>query len=184
MNSIELFTKELKSTGVFACGQCRIVTKSQEAAERCCQPVNCSRCGDIVSERYWLVCSSCRSKEELEKELARMDKAEKVHSWDGPVHNGNDFWGSVEEYLEHCEDQDQTPNPYLWAAEERPLVTVDFSRVLDMITSDAWDDFDETMLEGKSVLEGALQDFVKANEGLKIWEHAYETAIVLGEVEA
>lgn len=83
MNAKELFVQGddgFKSAGVWYCGKCRTVYRSEAEAERCGRPKLCGVCGkEIEKDRsYYTLCGSCAKKNEDAKEKARFDKARKL----------------------------------------------------------------------------------------------------------
>src|SRR6185369_10937636 len=104
MNSTELFHKDGRSTGIFFCGQCRIVHRTEGGAVECCAPRKCSECGKEV-DRYWTVCESCRNERDARAERERFEKANKLTDWDGWVSLGDRYFESVDELLEYCESE-------------------------------------------------------------------------------
>ena len=71
----------------WCCSKCGSLNSSEAAAEACCGPKPCERCG--VGELYnpYTVCKNCLDLIDQERERVRFEKAEKVPEaqWDGPV---------------------------------------------------------------------------------------------------
>src|SRR5678816_2583587 len=109
MNPVELFHADGKSAGVFYCGTCRIVARDREGAEVCCKPWQCKTCGKEVP-RFHGECHECIHERYRKQSEEKLEKAEKLETWDGPVfhpdigHN-NGYFASMEEALDYFAEE-------------------------------------------------------------------------------
>lgn len=190
MNSVELFHKDGKPAGVFYCGECRIVHRTQEHAEQCCAPYKCERCGEIVQEKYWTICTACRKRKEEERERERFENAEKVKAddYDGVLYvegmsgdYGDGYFSGLETLLDYCGDEDSDPPEYAWVCKPCHFASLDIDRVLSYIGDggDAYEDFDYDDLVGVKDLEKAIDAFNEANKGIVSYQPDYTKAVLL-----
>lgn len=186
MNEIELYTKDGKSVGVFACAQCRHVHQSREFAARCCKNYLCSTCGQDTGSRHWLICEKCRTAEEVKKEAERFEKAEKVTEWDGYLYHGDDFYADLGSLLDDLEWHDGEQPKYAWTCDPVSFVHFDIDRVIDdiMEREDVYEDFDSSDIRGTEELKAALEKFNEANAGIVSYHPNYKRAFLIPEEEA
>ncbi len=180
MNPFQLFHEDGKPTGIFACGKCRIVHRDQFLALQCCEDRKCPSCGAL--EKYGGFCAPCRDIEDAKREAARFEKAEKIPEADyaGAVYFDDDkFFRDTEELREHCADCDRELPKYVWACHERPVCTLDYERITEDATQDAYEDFTSDDLDGKAELVAALDAFNERNKGVVVWEPDLKRAVIL-----
>jgi hypothetical protein len=185
MSAIALHLADGTTAGIYYCGKCRHVARTQAEAEQCCKPRVCA-CGK-KTEGYWTVCHDCREKAERAKEAKRFADAEKLTAWDGPVFAEgigpqDGFFETVDDLTEHCEDNGMSLPPYVWPCDKVPFAVVDFD---DIVEAAAYEDFDAGDLSGTAELKAAIEAFNEANKALCLWEPNYKKALVLtaeGEV--
>ena len=182
MNATELFHADGKSSGIYYCGQCRIVHRERESAEQCCKPYICS-CG-AECLKHWLICDDCRRKKDIAKERERFEKAEKVTAWNGAVADPHsDRYGrNLDELLELLDYDEADPPEYVWTCHERPVCVLDYDTIIEHATNDAYEDFDPGSLDGKKELTEALEKFNALNKENVVWEPNYKLALVLEAV--
>lgn len=188
MNATELYLKDGKSAGVFYCEKCRHVAGSQILADQCCKNYLCSRCGNDVGSRSWLICETCRHAADVEKELDRFNRAEKLTAWDGWVflegtgHDG--FSESLSEFCDYWSDEygegAKLPE-YVWACKVNHFVRATIDDIIGGMESEAPDDFDFDSLEGLHELESALEKFNQENSDVCSYSPDYSKAILLNK---
>jgi len=177
MNAIELYHHDGKSTGVFYCTECRCVKRTKEEADKCCEPTKCQYCGKESGRQYYLSCESCDRANQDKEEAERFDKAEKKTEWDGWVYYEDEYYESVEYYLESCDD---LPVPaYVWACKENHFAVADVSDITDRIEENGYEDFDGDDLKGLDDLKAAIEKFNEANKDVVSYEPDYGVAILL-----
>ena len=186
MNATELYLKEGKSAGVFYCEKCRNVAGSQHLAEQCCKNYLCSKCGKDTGSRSWLVCDACRAADEVAKERARFEKAEKLSAWDGLVYlegTGRDgFSDSLSDFYDNwADDHDEGGElpKYVWACKANHFVNAAVSDITERMCDYAYEDFDPETLDGLDELKSALQKFNEANAAVCSYGPDYSKAILL-----
>lgn len=187
MNALELFHKDGGSAGVFYCGECRCVKRTQDEAEQCCKPYTCSKCG-VVTEKYWTICNGCRSKKRQEEERARFEAAEKIDAdayegWlycDGIAGSNEGFFEDLETLIDLCCDAEVKPE-YAWACNPQHFAVLDIDDILQRIEEDgdAYEDFDARDMNGIPELEKALVAFNEANIGVVSYSPDYKRAVLL-----
>lgn len=194
MNATELFLKDGRTSGIFYCEKCRIVHKTKDFADQCCQNYKCDKCGADTGSRCWTACDACRYKHECEVEDARFEKAEKIPSdkYDGWVffeglrHNDG-FAENVDALLENLEyekeDEERTFEvKYVWACNEVHFALLDVDYILQNIEENGYEGFDVDMLHGTDELKSAIDKFNEANKNVCSYEPDYKKAIILKEV--
>lgn len=186
MKAIQLFVGKADSfepTGVWFCDKCKVVHRSEREANQCCLNYQCNRCNQDTGSRMWLVCEECRKKEELQKEKARFDKAEKLTVWDDWVycegHGRDGYCESLDELKDECESEGWELPEYVWACEAKRFVQADLSDITQRISEDGPEDWDSEDLEGLEELKAALAVFNAANiEKVAYWPD-YTKAVLL-----
>lgn len=104
MDASELFLRNGEQAGVWYCGACRRVARTEPEAARCCVPPTCA-CGQ-PARKYRTSCAECADKASQARVAALCEKARKVdwRDWSGPVvPNGTDGFASIDAALEDAE---------------------------------------------------------------------------------
>lgn len=180
MNPQELYLKNGNPTGVWFCEKCRNVARTQQAAEACCTPAICQKCGASIEEKYWQYCNACLALNTKEKAAELFKKATKVpdteyRDW---VTDGDEgFWGDTAEYLESLDGGE--PAPYLWACLPRRFVVVDTDQILEHIGEHSYDDFDACDIDGWEELKAAIAVFEEVNKDKVVYEADYTRAVLI-----
>ena len=147
MNAFQLFNENGKPTGLWCCGQCRLVTlnplwgsgksaekNTREGAEACCRPQVCQTCGaEKKTQNYDPDCDRCRrdrwARAGAERDAKRLQSAEDVtDSYTGPVYLDGlpGDWGDgfhsdvgslVDALAEELHDRDPDEVPAAWSNE-------------------------------------------------------------------
>lgn len=141
MEPIALVNKYAKDGKVlaYACGKCGAIcgaaAHSKEAARAHCAPRVC-KCG-TECDGYRSVCTACRTKKQREKQASRVEAANKVQAWAGPVfvedaeghpiggpHCGEGYYTDIDEAIEYLADDVDWPIPdslFVWGTRRIPL---------------------------------------------------------------
>lgn len=172
---IELFTKEGKSTQIWACGECRIVHREEEAARQCCRPRRCDACGVEVEPRTFLQCEACRNAQQEAWQQQRWDKAEKVplKSYDGPIYDDDHdrFFHDSDDLQEAIEDGEYQPGR-LYACKTFGL-HFDAHDLLEHAVQDHHEDaFDQVSHESLTKLQGMLDEWAR-EQPVESWAPNY-----------
>ena len=182
MKATELYLEGGKSAGIFFCGECRIVHRTQAEAEACCVPQRC-RCGSELP-RGWLTCHVCRKCDAAKKEALQYAAAAKTPAadWTGPVWcdvNTNDgFFANVEALLEHFFDEEDLP-AHVFACKTHPICWLDYDRIIEDATQEAYEEWTSDSLTGEAELTAALDAFNEKNKDNVYWTVDYSRAVVL-----
>lgn len=183
MNATELYHKDGTSAGVYYCEKCRCVGASVAAAEDCCRPNKCDRCGREVN-RYHYRCDECWKLDRARQEQERFEKAEKLTEWDGWVFC--DGWGesgyfeSMETFMDDVEGSGPDCAPeYVWTCKPMAFVRVDMRSILSQIEDDSYDGFDAETLNGIDDLEKAIGEFNERNKDVLSYEPDFTKAVLI-----
>ena len=186
MNAYQLFREDGTPARVWMCASCGkgYHGKSEEIAERCCR---CDVCGEPLDKAKDFSgrhrnCQTIRSREIAMK---RIEKAEKLDSWDGPVFNdehGNgddtDYYESVENMIDDLLSRGRKLPEYAFVCEVEPAVNIDLSRIIDNIELPGeMDDTVLNVLDGIPELEAAIDKFNAANDEIKTWREDYSRVV-------
>lgn len=193
MNATELFLKDGRTSGIYFCGECRIVHPSEDRANKCCTNPECSKCGVDTGERYYTVCEPCRRAEETRNEQERFEKAEKISSdkWGGWVFlegagYNNGYFESVSDYLDWHDGNSEDPLPeYLWTCTETPFVVAYLDDVIENVLNQEGcpEDFDPDDINGIDELKAAIKKFNEDNEGTLSYFPDYKKAVLIKKEE-
>lgn len=191
MNAKELFHQDGKSAGVFYCGECRNVAKSQELAEECCAPYKCQYCGcDVPRKNFRTACPDCIASNDEKKERERFESAEKLTEWDGPVFcesasYNEGFFPSLAELYDYfgCEanfdeDGSEALPPYAWACNVIQFVSYDVGSIKESL--EGYEDW-EGDTDGDNELQAALDAWAERNAKVVRWEPDYKRAVLLDQ---
>jgi hypothetical protein len=200
MNAQELFKKASKTDTYYEpverwfCEKCEIIHQDRDLAEKCCKPNICA-CGTEISEKYYLVCASCRTKQDITREKDLFDKAEKLTEWDGPVYcdgygSNEGYFETVEDFLDQFEEtyeefRNSEPEKnlklpeYVWCCDSIPLANLDLDEILENSTQEAYDGFEYSGFKGLEELRAAIDKFNEINKDVVSWTPNYKKALLL-----
>jgi len=136
----------IEKIDAFKCLNCNKVYLKEDIAKDCCAPKFCQSCGKQLNN-YMLKCDSC-----IEKQ--RFEKAEKLNEWEGKVYHNDEYYDSVEEFIESCEDNENEIPEYIYVAEPRKWKGLNID--LDSQLEDEYEDAIENIVE---ITE--LEEFLK-----------------------
>lgn len=193
MNSVQLFLPDGRQSGVFFCGKCRIVHRTEFAAEDCCAPRICSCGASIPRSENRTVCLTCREAKDKARELARFEAAEKIDAsnWFGAVYvdsigYNEGYFHNVDWLSEHLDDmadeEEEFERPtYAFACSEIQFANISIEDVLAHISEDenTPEDFSTDDLDGLDELETAVEVFNLKNAGKVSYVPDYKKAIIL-----
>lgn len=118
------------------------------------------------------------------RERESFEKAAKVpeDEYSGPVSDDDNYWGSVDEYREEREDEEEEVRDYLWACEVKPTVLLSWRKVSELTTDDEVpEDWDGSEIKGMDELKAAVEAFNKKNEGYTTWQYTTKIAVILNK---
>lgn len=114
------------------------------------------------------------------QELARYEWATKIPEadyGDWVTDGGDGFWMDVATYRESL--YGEQPRAYLWACTARQFVKVDFSRIVEDIGDNSYDDFDSNDLDGVEEFKKAIAAFEEANKDKIVYTADYTRAVIV-----
>jgi len=137
----------IEKIDAFKCLVCNKAYLKEKIAQDCCSPKFCQSCGKQLEYKYMLKCVSC-----IEKQ--RFEKAEKLSEWNGKVYDNDEYYDSVEEFIETCEDNENEIPEYVYVVEPRKWkgLTIDLDSQLE-------DEYEEAIENIVEITE--LEEFLK-----------------------
>ena len=166
MNAKELFISEGAPAGIWFCGECRNVAKTQSQAEECCKKYECRICGEPVEKQFWTVHPECRRNEQIER-------AEKLDAWDGWVYlEGfyHEFFESVGALVDEIKNDGEVKTPeYVFICKPIQFHAPSVDRIIEWSCDDHYEDASEH-IKGEVELSLALQRFEAANHHIISYE--------------
>ena len=181
MNPNQLFTSGGTPTIFWVCGICGRGFDSQEGASRCCC---CDVCGKPIDKKrdYSHRHRACQLERDKNRYKDRIEKAEKLESWDGPVFNDvggsgdeRDYYANIDDMIEAIEDEEGELPEYVFVCDTVPL-QLDFDRIIDDLVTDTFDDA-EDQLSGLVELRNAVKAFNDKNTDVCCWRIDYSRAV-------
>jgi hypothetical protein len=157
----------------------------------------------LTDEETHLIHDCCATLISQKKRAERFEKAVKIPQieWDGWVTDDDEFYPSVEDYLDqwvsdntewdvekgHSVLREGVELPtFVWATVSRQVIPsgLDASDILNHYIEDrGWEDMDVYDLDGVEELNRALEAFTKANEKVVSYSTDYSKAILLDKIE-
>jgi hypothetical protein len=181
MNATELFHSDGKTAGIFYCGTCRVVHRTEAQANSCCAPKACKKCGVEMPDRYQTTCYECRLEALRQREADRFEKATKITEWDGWVYcdgTGKDgFSESLEDLLDSCDE----PPEYVWSCKAQRIVNIDVTRILETYDEDGYDGYRNDLV-GLPEFEAAVSAFCETNKHVVSYTPDYSIAVLVENV--
>ena len=191
MNAVELFVQSGKSAGVFACGQCKIIHKTQSDADQCCD-WKCSKCG-AKTERFSNQCSGCWDVVRAEGHAKRLAAAELVTEYDGWIccdsgcGSQDGYFPSIEDYVDYIYDEgwgdpesdDHPERPQFVYCCTPEVKAIDVGWVLEHLCEEGYEDMEEH-LTGRDELRDAIKEFNDQNQNaLTCWGVNYKKKVAV-----
>ncbi|MDD2765610.1 MAG: hypothetical protein PHE83_16735 [Opitutaceae bacterium] len=135
----------------------------------------------LTAEEIMLIQRSCLDAIEEARNKDRFAKAEKLAAWAGGVFMDDTYFPSLNHLRDHLANEGDEAPAYVWAAE--PLTVIPKLEVADVVecplAENGWEDMGVDDLEGVSELQAALDQFTKANAGVRSYRPDYTKAILL-----
>jgi hypothetical protein len=195
MNAIYLHLPDGTATKWSMCSECKQVAApgNYDLSVKCC---TCYECGLPLAKNErtpWaegtgkaLYHLKCQEKRQREREADRLEKAQLLTDYDGPVYCdgwsgsfGDGYFADVEELAETLDDdEDQSSRPaFAFCCTTRGF-SIDMDSVLENATQEMYDDIADD-LDGVCELQDAVEAFNKANESIKTWEPDYKRKVAI-----
>jgi hypothetical protein len=149
------------------CGTCGMIYRSDiEIAERCCK---CTDCGCEIDPKKTgarsTLCDKCWRPHYAKLDANRLDRAEDIVGYDGPVIVGDQYYPSVQEYSDYCGD-DELPE-FVHTCDIEHYV-LDADDILTNLHENAGLE-DQQDLDGVKEFEAAVAAFNDANKDTVYW---------------
>jgi hypothetical protein len=164
MNAKELFFADHKPAGVFSCGKCGVIARDPITADECCKPHICPYCHKEVEDKHRTAHESCIYK-------ARIEKAEKLESWEGWVYlegygYKEGYFESMEDLLEYLDEEEKETDPrpeWAFVCKTIPFKGPALNSIIESCCEEMYEDAEES-LSGLGELEAAIREFSEANK--------------------
>jgi len=179
--TVESLVKTSDLTGpivAWFCTNCGTVYRTKDDAERCtvktrdrdrskhCTEWTCEDCGEPAFSAYQWYCHGCldkKRKARLELKLANSLSVVKAKDYpsDRPIIHDDDWHASLDEFLEHCEEEGLGVPARVWATEPEKF-GLDADDILSGALenwSEGCDDFDMDLIHGEDEFRAAVKAF-------------------------
>ena len=195
MNAHYLHLPDGTPTEWSQCGVCHSVAApgNFDLSEKCCTCYDCGKplakdekipYGDGKGNRS-LYHRACEERLRSEREAARLEKAELVADYNGPVYCegwrgsfGDGYFSDVAELEETLDDAEGPNRPEFVHCCTSRGISIDLSRILESATEESYEDCSDD-LSGVDELQAAVDAFNKANESVKTWDVDYKRKVVV-----
>lgn len=189
MDAFNLLLPDGSPSKVWVCGACRLTCPDEAGARQCCTLIPCDLCGEPTESKYRLGYErahhvACERRDRARKDMERIERAEKLESWDGPVwadgHRGDmgdGYFSSLGSLVDHLVDEFDPDDhdrigwwpEWVYVCDVRhPFI--DVGDVLENVLDDGWEDMDEDNLNGVKELAAAIKAFNEANKSVNIYD--------------
>lgn len=170
MNAFSL-TNEAMGAKAWACGWCRRICVDLADAERCC---TCMYCGDPHSTEkplYGAAHQDCRTAHYAACDAKRLEEAEIVEDYAGPVYVGDTYYTTAEEAIEALESDDADVPEFAHCCTVTPVIDdAVLERMIDGIVDDwGMEDASADDLTIPESLTAAWAEFIEANRANVTW---------------
>lgn len=184
MNAVFLKTPAGTDTDVSICGKCGTPARGKtnfDISERCC---TCWECGKELEKgelHYAHYHQECDRKRRALIDMNRLEKAELVEDYDGPVYfegghgsYGDGYFADVYELAEWLDDQgflsggNNRPE-FAHCCTSSPVASIDAGNILENATEEAFEDAID-QLSGVDELRAAVDVFNAANKEVLSWD--------------
>lgn len=168
---VRLYSKresgEFIENDIWFCGECNLLTAghhTEAAAALCCKTVLCA-CGKEVEYRHHSRCSSCQNAEWHDKERAKFDAMEVVTYNDEAVVDGDDYYETMDEFLDHLYGEEEQDWPmFVQICRSDPLGSkMSAAHIWDYVSEQLTEDFedpDAVDIVGGGDFRKACEDFL------------------------
>ncbi len=180
MNAFYLHKPDGTPTKFSMCGNCGQLAGpgGYNLSQTCCL---CYRCGlpldEIARKTRSLYHVSCERMRRQEADQKRMDEAEEILGYDGPVYlegvghgsYGDCFFENVQELSEHLDFHEGLGHEFAFACKPTKFRGVDAGDIYEELASDMSEDYSDHF-SGTEEFEKAIQAFNEANAKLISWD--------------
>ncbi len=191
MNAYILHKPDGTPTNASACGKCGSIGYAFDVSEKCC---SCFECREPLGEAELKTRSfyhpACTRAREAKRELARVEKAELVEDYDGPVYlegvgsgsMGDGYFANLDELSEHLDFEDGERPEFAFCCRPAKVINVNIDHILESLTEDSYEGaYDD--LTGVEELAAAADAFNKANESVISYDCDYKRKVRIPNAE-
>jgi len=175
MNAKELFFADHKPAGVFSCGKCGVIARDPITADECCKPHICPYCHKEVEDKHRTAHESCIYN-------ARIEKAEKLKSWDGWIfldgHGYKEgYFEDLQDLIDWLDDEETDTRPeWAFVCKTVPFKGPDIGNIIEQCCDDMYEDAEDS-LSGLDELESAIKEFNEANREMVSYYPDYKRVV-------
>jgi len=112
----------------------------------------------------------------------RFDRAVKIDAkdWNGPVNAGDEYWETVDDYLDQMEDEGEELPDYIWGVDQiESTLNLDATDIVDWATDGKGEDLCAADFKGFAEFKKAVDKFVELNNDHKSWYASGKVAVLL-----
>jgi ADP-ribose pyrophosphatase YjhB (NUDIX family) len=164
---------------IYACKWEEAVIASREAAERCCNR-KCEDCGNVVGEKYYLVCTDCRVKRDVAREHERFAKAQKVLEADyiGWLYFAGEYHEDSDEIEEYCVENELRWPDWVWACKKIEF-KIDVDTILEHALQDHYEDARSSIPQAAEDKLQSILDEWCVGQKIESWQEDNSRAVIL-----
>lgn len=185
MNAVPLFHSDGKEAGIFYCGKCRTVSRTENEANQCCDQYPCETCGGERPYGYPGICHECSEKAfliaETKREAERFEASRKIKEWIGPVYlpMSDTYFGTVSDLFDYFANNGGVFPEYVWTCETSLVCHLDYDSIIEDATQEAHENFSPDDLSGELELKSAINVINESNKDLVNWIPNFNVALIL-----
>jgi ribosomal protein L40E len=180
MNAVSLLKPDGTETDISICGKCGAPARGRtnfDVSERCCTCWECGKPLETSTQHYDHYHQDCDRARRDRIDAARLEKAELIEDYDGPVYFegghgsfGDSYFADVHELAEWLDDQDERDRPeFVHCCTSSPVAGLDLDSILESACEESFEDA-EDHLNGRDELQKAVDAFNGANKGVLSWD--------------
>ena len=179
MNAYYLHKPDGTPTEVSVCGVCgKLAGHGKfDISEKCCSCWECGKPLEKDAQHYDHYHQECDRARRAQIDMQRLEKAELVDGYDGPVYFegghgsfGDGYFADVDEFVEWLDDQDDQDRPeFVHCCESSPVAQLNLDSILESACEESFEDA-EDHLNGREELQKAVDVFNEANKALLTWD--------------
>ena len=158
MNAQELFLENGNSAHVWYCSDCKIVATDKERVDNCCKRNNCKYCGKLVEEKHWLEHRECI-------ESNKIEKAEKLDTWDDWVYYNDKYYSNISELIEELQEDEEEIPEYVYVCKIIPFPKIQIDDLLEEIGENSYEGIEDDLHKVDDLSE-SIDYFNEMNEHL------------------
>ena len=194
MNAIYLHLPDGTATKWSMCSECHTVASpgNFDLSQKCC---TCYDCGEplpkdervpyATAKGKSLYHRECERKRRMKLDAEKLEKAELVADYEGPVYLdgvgngsfGEGFFSDVQELSEHLDFNEGERPLFAHCCTARGF-SIDLDSILESATEEMYEDCGDD-LSGVDELQAAVNAFNKANDSIKTWDPDYKRKVAI-----